>query len=286
MGYYHVCSDGNSAAVLFGNEADFKAAMNRVAICATGFPVTILAFVLMGNHFHFVMRCDSEDTCRAFISEFKRLTGRYNSMMNRESTSLSNIEVKVIPVTDIDYLRTLVCYVLKNPTKARLDMFYNYPWGSGDVYFKSKMSYKRLVYRRVSDFPLDTVRKMFNTRRLLPGQWVVCDGIILPRNYVAGKEVEDLYKTPLSFMYHLSLNNDKLIEEDMGDWCSIKMNDVELREARDTLMVKTFRKSRVRDLSAQERISLAKMLKQQYHCSKKQLSRIVLLPFDTISRLL
>ena len=153
MGYYHVCSDGNSAAVLFGNEADFKAAMNRVAICATGFPITILAFVLMGNHFHFVMRCDSEDTCRAFISEFKRLTGRYNSMMNRESTSLRSIEVKVIPVTDIDYLRTLVCYVLKNPTKARLDSSITIRGGQGMFTLKVKCHTSALSINGLVIFP-------------------------------------------------------------------------------------------------------------------------------------
>ena len=283
MGYFHICSDGNCASVLFENEADFRAAMNRVAICAATYPVVILAFVLMGNHFHFAVMCDSEDVCRRFISEFKRLTGRYNGLMNRAESSLGGIEVKIIPVTDIDYLKTLVCYVLKNPKKARLDMFYNYPWGSGDVYFKSKQTYKRLVYNRIQDFNNDAVRKMFYTRRPLPSSWIVCNGVLLPRNYVAVKEVEDLFKTPLSFMYFLSMNNDALIEDDMGEWCSLKMNDTELRQARDDMMTNYFGQQHIRDLSAQERVKLAKMLKQKYRCSKKQLARIVQLPFETIA---
>ena len=282
MGYYHICSDGNCASVLFETEADFKAAMNRVAICAACFPVIIVAFVLMGNHFHFVVRCESEEDCRRFIAEFRRLTCRYNGGIDCDESNLSDIEVKIIPVNDPEYLKTLICYVLKNPTKARLDMFYSYPWGSGDVYFKSKMSYKHLVYTRVGDYTIDTARKQFNTRRQLPAEWIVCDGVILPRNYIAVREVEELYKTPFSFMYFLSLNNDKAIEDDMGEWTSLKMNDYELREARDELLYSTFGKSRIRDMSAQERVRLAKMLKQKYHCSKKQLARIVQLPFATI----
>jgi len=282
MGYYHICSDGNSASVLFENAADFKAAMNRVAICAAGLPIVILAFVLMGNHFHFVVRCNSVEVCKRFIREFKRLTGRYNNKMNGESPSLGSVEVKYIPVTDIDYLKTLICYVLKNPTKARLDMFYNYPWGSGDAYFKSKSEYKLFAYKRVSEFSKEDCRTMFITRQAIPEHWIVCNGVILPRNYVSVKEVEDLYKTPLSFMYFLSQNNDTAIEQDMGEWSSLQMNDAELREARDELILKTFGKRHIRDLSAQERIRMAKMLKYQYRCSKKQLARIVLLPFSTI----
>ena len=143
QGYYHICSDGNRVDILFKNEKDFIAAMNRVATITLRMKVIILAFVLMDNHFHFVIKTDSEEDAIRFANEFKRLTGKYNADMYGDALSLSRLPVKVIPVPDEDYLKTLVVYVIKNPTKARIEMFYTYPWGTGGLYFRSRHQEKK-----------------------------------------------------------------------------------------------------------------------------------------------
>ena len=47
LSYYHICSDGNFSSVLFRNATDFKAAMNRIAVCAYKTPgIKILALLI------------------------------------------------------------------------------------------------------------------------------------------------------------------------------------------------------------------------------------------------
>ena len=211
--YYHICSDGNFSSVLFRNTTDFKAAMNRIAVCAYKTPgIKILAFVLMDNHVHFVVSCMSESACRKFIAEFFRLTGKYNWDYYRQKATVRGIPVKVIRETDEDSLKTVIAYVLKNPTKARLGMFFNYPWGTGALYFGGSKEYEQSLVRlgdvSVEEAGLYTVRRQCRTLFHLPADWILRDGVILPDNYVDVQAVEKLYGTPRSYMYFLSLNKD------------------------------------------------------------------------------
>ena len=278
--YFHVCSDGNYASVLFRNETDFKAAMNRVAVCALLCRVVIVAFVLMDNHFHFVLRCRSGDDGLKFAGTFKRLTGKYNHDEYGENKSMHRVPVKVIPVEGGDYLKTLIGYVIKNPTKARKEMFYDYPWGTGGLYFRAAPKHEdAFCVREMSD---DAVRKICRTRVKLPSEWRIANGFILPENYVDVEFVERLYKTTRAFMAFLSLNKDDVIERDYGDWNESVMNDAELRSERILLCREMFGTASLRQVSAPDRIRLARELRRRFLCSKRQVARIVQLPRATV----
>ena len=293
--YYHICSDGRSVSVLFRNQSDFKAAMNRVAICTLRLKVVILAFVLMDNHFHFILRTRCEDDAIAFANAFKRLTGKYNADVYNKRASLSRLPVKVIPVEDADYLKMLIGYVVKNPTKARLDMYYLYPWGTGNLYFRHKTfgdtdggdgQYDNRQpggICRVADLGLNEIRKLCRTRVSLPDWWLINEGVILPENYVAVSEVEQLLKTTRSYLYFLSMNKDDDIDRDLGDWNELRLNDSELRSARCEIALALYGTGNIRDLSAPQRLAVAKQLRRKYLCSKRQLARIVMLPYEDLA---
>ncbi len=324
--YYHICSDGNYASVLFYDTVDYKAAMNRIAVLSLRMEITILAFVLMDNHFHFVVACDSDEKCVQFITEFKRLTGKFISDIHHEPASLRGLPVQVIPLKDEDTLRTVIAYVVKNPTKARISMFYNYPWGTGGLYFNpgsvqpaSSMANRQLVsvehtrqHKRQQGRPSNpggdptpvshkskshpervqtadalgtfAVRNLCHTRVKIPGNWIIADGVILPINYVDVGAVESFYKTTRSYMYSLSLNKDDEIEKDMEEWGGLLMSDIELRAERNAMMRRLFAIDSIRSLSLPQRLKLARELRWKYKCSKKQLARIVHLPYETVSR--
>lgn len=281
-GYYHICSDGNYASVLFRNTGDFKAAMNRVAVCALLNRISILAFVLMDNHFHFVVRGDREEACLAFVNRFKCLTGKYNSDVYNETATMRRLPIKVIPVGASNYLKNLIGYVIKNPTMARLEMFYDYPWGTGGCYFRRMPEPAQALYARVRDLTDDAVRKLCRTRVKLPLDWIIEDGIILPENYVDVDAVLNLFRTTRAFMTFLSANKDREIEGDMGEWNEINMSDAELRVERILLCREMFGTASIKKLSAPDRLRLARQLRRKYVCSKKQLARIVQLPYAAV----
>lgn len=287
VNYYHICSDGNYSSVLFRNTTDFKAAMNRIAVCAYKIPgIRILAFVLMDNHVHFVVSCASESACRKFIGEFFRLTGKYNWDYYQLKATMRGIPVKIIRETDEDALRTVIAYVLKNPTKARLGMFFNYPWGTGNLFFHGGRKYEQNLVK-LGDLSVEeagpyAVRRQCRTLFRLPADWILREGVILPENYVDVQAVEKLFGTPRSYMFFLSLNKDDEIERDMGEWSELRMNDSELRVERDRIVQEIFGKNAVRTLTVPERLRLAVALRRKFVCSKKQLSRIVHLPYEEL----
>lgn len=282
-GYYHVCSDGNYTSVLFLDPEDFRAAMNRIAVCSLRFRVIILAFVLMDNHFHFIIQAASEDEAYRFSQEFKRLTGLYQTEKYHQPRTLRKLPVKVLPIMDEEALKTQICYVLKNPTKARIGMFYDYPWSTGALYFRKAAGTLNPSFC-VSSFTKDSIRTVCRTRFALPADWRVRDGILIPENYVPVAMVEQLFRTTRSFMYYLSLNKDDEIEQGMGQWNELRLTDSELRQERDLYAKEKFGTYRLRDLSLRERAQIARYLRHKYLCSKKQVARIVQLPFETIER--
>ena len=57
---WHFSTDGTVQDVLFRDEDDFIAAMNRIYLLARKYDILILAFCLMDNHIHFILygECD------------------------------------------------------------------------------------------------------------------------------------------------------------------------------------------------------------------------------------
>ena len=281
MGYYHICSDGNHAFALFLSEKDFKAAMNAVAVCAFITGIRILAFVLMDNHFHFAVKAANEEQCRRFIFELKRMIGIRLAKDPERSGVMRRLPIKIITVDSDDYLKALVCYIIKNPTKARKGMFYSYPWGSGGLYFNQG---KRSRGTRVGECGRRNLIKIAGTHCRLPVDWLIADGLILPENYVCTDMVEQLFRSTRSFMFFLSKSMDEDMEKDYNEWNDIGLDDTEMRRERDRVAKKMFGTTRLRDLAGPDRIILAKQLRRQFFCTPKQLSRVVQVPLKEIEQ--
>ena len=164
-------------------------------------------------------------------------------------------------------------------------MFYNYPWGSGKLYFAQGPKHGHSsASTRIGDLSQHAMRPLCGTPAKLPGKWIVEDGIILPENYVATGEVMQLYKTHRAFLAFLAYNKEADIEADMGEWNMLRLPDAELRQARDQMIRKMFGKAGIRELSAPERLQLARQMRKKFLCPKKQIARIVLMPLEDIEK--
>ena len=74
--YYLVTTDHLEEGLWFRDEKDFIAGMNFVAIQAHASHVIVLAFILMSNHVHFVVKGKWKDV-KAFINGLKSRHSRY-----------------------------------------------------------------------------------------------------------------------------------------------------------------------------------------------------------------
>ena len=73
--YYHVYTKGLEDDVIFRNRADFVAGMNYVPVSLKKAGVDVIVFVLMSNHFHFLVYADKPSALKV-IDAYKRLISR------------------------------------------------------------------------------------------------------------------------------------------------------------------------------------------------------------------
>ena len=189
-----VTTDHLEDGLWFPEEADFKAGMNYVAVLAAEESVSILAFVLMSNHVHFVLAGTCEDVER-FINEFKRRHSKYLRIKYGIDKLLKGnvVDLREIPIEN-ESVERAVAYVQMNPVAANICAYpTQYPWGSGNVFFNVTAP---------KGIRLDSISsrariRILHSKSNVPGYWLVGeDGYILPSSYVKWENVEKMFRTP------------------------------------------------------------------------------------------
>ena len=294
--YYHFYSEGRVAVELFLSKSDFVAALNRLAVCAARFPgVAVVAFTFEDTHVHFLLYCLEEDG-KAFCDLFKRLTMIYLSHTRGGKPSGLQILFDVEEIDDESYLKKVGVYVIVQPTKdGKGIMPYDYPWSSAPLYFRGEKAVplwfvdKHGVVQdtiRIGDMTYREKRKKIKTAVGLPDEWLVCNDIVLPSNYVDVSRFENVYKTHNAFRAFLSRSSDSEVIQQAASVRGVSLPDHEMRGACRKICKEVFSVGDVRRLDSARRLEVARHLRRRYLVSKKQLSRIVHVPLDEIERLL
>jgi len=128
--------------------------------------VAILAYCLMPNHFHLLVRQESHGGISKFLSNFQNSYTRYFNTKNRRLGSLFMDQFKAVRIEDEDQLLHVSRYIHLNPFTSfvvkTLDELEEYPWsslreylGKDDVeicqkqvlmgYFKEKAGFRSFV---------------------------------------------------------------------------------------------------------------------------------------------
>ena len=136
---YHVTSRGNGRATIFHDEADCEHFLAQLAHHLRLADVQLFAYVLMGNHFHLLVR-----TPRANLSRFmQRLLSSYalySRYKHRRPGHLFQGRFRAKLIEDESYLLAVSRYIHLNPVKIaaarrwsgaqRLRHLENYRWSS------------------------------------------------------------------------------------------------------------------------------------------------------------
>ena len=280
---WHFSTDGAYAEVLFRDRTDFVDAMNRIYILAIEFNLAILAFCLMDNHIHFILY-GSLESCRKFMHEYVRQTSSALARRHGYKNELQTLPIHHQEIADDLYLKTAICYVIKNPTTAGLPyMPYDYPWSSGGLYFRSGLVRRGAP---VGTLPVRERIRIFHTKKDLPETLLVDGDLILPENYVEVGLVEKLYWSHRAFNYFLGMSREEDIESRGGAISRLSLPDAELREHRSRISLELFGKAGIRELSTTQRLRLAKELRRRFNSSPKQIARLVGLKFEQVESLL
>lgn len=116
---YHVTARGDRREPIFVDDTDRHALLNVVAHALTRFDAQMLAYCLMGNHYHFVLH-----TRQANLSRLMRqINGVYTQAFNRRHDKVGHLfqgRFKAILVDRDAYLLEVCRYVELNPVASRV----------------------------------------------------------------------------------------------------------------------------------------------------------------------
>ena len=283
MACFHIYTKGLEDRDIFLDRDDFVAGMNILAVVCISLNINIslLAFVLMSNHVHFVVRCSSVQKAEKFIWLYKNLLSRYLRQRYGWTKYLHRLETSIQSIPSDDNLKRLIAYVLMNPVKAGINCVpTGYEWSSAQCYFSN------------TDFTLGTVpikvfssrqlRKILHSNKKAPDNWMLTPmGYIAPKCYVDYPAVEKHFMTSRSFEYFLSSS----LSAKKGAHDNITFSDTIIRSTMIELLEKKYGVKSIGELNTLLLKSLTRELRGRFGSPVQQLARVMELSISEIIKL-
>jgi putative transposase len=127
---YHVLSRGNERRDIFVDDDDRRMFLGTLGEMAERFELDIAAYVLMGNHYHLLLRTRRGNLSKSMQWFGVTYTNRFNSL-NSHSGHLFQGRFKSMIVQNDAYLLRLSYYIHRNPVRAGMvERLSAYRWSS------------------------------------------------------------------------------------------------------------------------------------------------------------
>ena len=288
-GYYHVCANGADSRNFIICAADYYAAFNLVGVCAANVQVVVVSFSIEDSHPHILLWGTAEN-CARFKALYEKLYIHYAAATRKGGSDLV-FRCELYPVDDEDYLRNVAVYTIIQATKdGKAVMPYDDPWGTGSLVFRKGFRIYPWQFdgkgnicqpQPFSSLGTRARRALLHSRHYsIPDHWQVCNGIILPTNYVDVTRFESIYGTHNRFRVYLSSprKREEMMLDRMAEQRGVSMEDLEARKACGDVCRQLFGTRDPRRLNTQQRIQLARQLRQQFRMTFRQLATLVRLP--------
>mgnify|MGYP003310727158 CR=1 FL=1 len=264
--FWFASSPGKETPILFTSEEDFTFAMNVIAQAAYLFPnVKILAFVVMNNHFHFVIQCECEGEICEFFSAIKK-------RLQRQFPQIRPAKLDLRPITDLNSLRNTIVYTHRNGYVANPECTpFNYRWGTGRFYFNDIR-----VHKSLGDLNVSQKRTMFKGRDPnLPAEWGIVDNYLDPGAFCSVKFGMAMFRDAHHYFAAISKNVEAYSEIAVEIDDSEFLTDQELFEQVLRIVREKYRLASTKDLSNAQRLDLARSLHYDFRSSNGQIRRIL-----------
>jgi len=128
---YHVLNRSNRRETLFSNEHDYIAFLEVVREALISYPMRIIEFCVMPNHWHFQMWPELDGQLAAFMGF---LTTTHAARWNRFRNLTGHVyqgPYKSFPIAEDDHYYTVARYIVRNPLRANLvSRAEDWPWSS------------------------------------------------------------------------------------------------------------------------------------------------------------
>lgn len=128
--FYHILSRGNDGRNIFLDDDDYRIFLDILEIMSARFDVDILAYVLMCDHYHLLVRTNQPNLSKSMQWAGSTYSRRFNLKHLRRG-HLFEGRFKSFIVQNDNYLTELSCYIHCNPLRAGLvEQLTDYRWSS------------------------------------------------------------------------------------------------------------------------------------------------------------
>ena len=269
--FSHINSSHLENGFIFDSDEERSLALLYMALAARETGTVILAYALMTNHFHFIVKGRHG---REFFESFLKRLSMYLSRHGRPGL-LDGMTFKENPITNLNQFYTEVAYVLRNPHVVSPDVnLLSYPWCSGYLYFNKLIEY--LPLRGPSELSFRERRAIAkNSNGELP-EWIrVVGEMISPVCFVDYHLVEELFRTPREFLNSCFKNVETQVELALRLNEKPVLTDEELYRYLKNKMDTDYQVPEFKRLSQNQRGEVLKYLKYKLGTSNGQIARVL-----------
>lgn len=130
---YHIVIRGNNRQILFEENEDYDSFLRMIRNCIKKYEVTVIAYVLMSNHVHLIIK-DNNDNMSSFMKSVELRYARYFNKKYERVGALFQGRFFNIPIMNEIQLHNTVAYIIRNPERAGISDFRSYKWSSFHEY--------------------------------------------------------------------------------------------------------------------------------------------------------
>ena len=281
--YHHLHTKPLENGIIFQEDEERKVALNFIAITAREMHIDILAFALMSNHFHFIIRGEKVD-CLEFFQRLKKRLAYYLARKGRPGV-LDEVKPEAPAITSLTQLRNEIAYVIRNPYVVRVDVNpLAWPWCSGFLYFNPLVAF--LESKPVSSLTYREKRSITRSSEAdLDPSFCVRAGMIAPESFVNYQFVERLFPNSRKFTWWVFKNVEAYVETSTSFGEKPNLSDDELFVITKRLCEQQFGMKGTESLTEQQKKQLAVLLKNDWYASNGQAARLTRLPLETVNAL-
>lgn len=280
MKYYLVTTEHLEDKVWFRDSDDFVVAMNLVAVVAFTLKVSVLAFILMSNHVHFVLECEKW-MAEMFINELKKQYSRYFRLKYgvKELLRGNKNDIQELSLED-ESLERAIAYVQMNCVAANICAEpFSYPWGTGGAFFKAYPH----EGKSLCCFSGRHQARLLHSKVKLPGNSQVGkDGYILPESYVKVKFVESVFRTPKRYNYFLRNSSKAKKRQNSVDSSIPSFKDQIIIASLPDLCSALFGVGSVSSLEHEQLTELFRQLRYRFSSNVEQMARVTGIPVSSV----
>jgi len=178
--WHHVMNRGACRHDVFKDRWDRRVFLAELAETVDRYQVEVHSYVLLGNHYHLLMRTPESNLGQAMQYLGGRYTQRFNEKHGRDG-ALFRGRYKALVIESERYLLGCSRYIHRNPLELGADSPGDYRWSSYPAYlqdhkpptwlridFLTKMAGSPQQYEALVESPLDTQTDEILRRRRLP----------------------------------------------------------------------------------------------------------------------